>query len=318
MTIWAFAGVDDADVRKLVYESIKTGKSRFGWSQEPKHNLKGEIWTDQHPKQLFLLQVKNGDWIVHVNCPAWGKCVAVKAKGEYGFDEGLQCRWGADFRHFIPVDAESIVEFDRRDQNVLPTVNLNPRQRYHRVYAVDDFIQSIENLQKGSVDLGDEETRELYHLKQKTSPLLSKITALIHDTHRSKNLERFFAKVFRKMPGVVDVNENGFGWGTDYGADLVVTTHSSIANIAFENRIVVQVKSFGGKHYDLSAIEQVKKGIQRYSAAAGMIITTAERTEQLESAIHDASEQIGKPIDLLAGDDVAKFVIEHASDLGID
>lgn len=35
MNVWAFAKVDDDDARKLVYESIKEGKSRFGWSGEP-------------------------------------------------------------------------------------------------------------------------------------------------------------------------------------------------------------------------------------------------------------------------------------------
>ena len=33
MTIWAFNKVEEEAERKLVYQSIKTGKSRFGWSQ---------------------------------------------------------------------------------------------------------------------------------------------------------------------------------------------------------------------------------------------------------------------------------------------
>ena len=49
-----------------------------------------------------------------------------------------------------------------------------------------------------------------------------------------------------------------------------------------------------------------------FNAVAGMIITTARKTEELEDAIHKASEAIDKPIDLLAGDDVAKFVIKYA------
>ncbi len=66
MTIWAFNRADDEDARKQVYQSLLHGKSRFGWSQKKEHNLKlKENWTNWHPKQLFLLQVKPNDWIVH-------------------------------------------------------------------------------------------------------------------------------------------------------------------------------------------------------------------------------------------------------------
>ena len=315
MTVWAFNKVDDNDCRNKIYQSFKNGISRFGWSQNDEHNLKGNQWTDWHSKQLFLLQIKKGDWIVHINTPSYGKCIAGKVKSEYNFDKGLDC-WGIkDFRHSFEIDKETIIEFDRRDKNILPTVNLRPRQRYHRVYAVEDFLQSIENLKNNSVNLQKGESKEVYHLKDKTTHYLKEITSILHNTHKSKNLERFMASVFRKLPNVVDVNENGFGWKTDYGADLIITTKSSIGNLDFENKIVVQIKSFEGKHYDLNAVEQVKTGIEKFNANAGIIITTAEKTEQLEDKIQAISNEIDKPIDLIAGEDVAKFVIKYASDL---
>lgn len=315
MTVFAFTGVTDHEAKKLVYQSIKAGKSRFGWSQKDEHNLKGKVWSEWHSKQLFLLEIKKGDWIVHINTPSWGKCVAIQVSDEYAFDEGLMCEWGTDFRHFIPVDVNTIIEFNRKDKNILPSVNLNPRQRYHRIYAVNDFLQSIDNLKNNTVNLQHGESKEVFHLREKTNKYLKEITSLIHTTHKSKELERFFAKVFKKIPDVVDVIENGFGYGTDYGADLIVTTRSSIGHIDFENKVVVQIKSFGGEHYDLSAVEQVKTGIAKYKASIGMIITTAERTEQLENKIQEVSEQIDCPIYLLAGEDVAKFVLKNASDL---
>jgi hypothetical protein len=316
MTIWAFNKVDEVAERKLVYKSIKSGKSRFGWSQQDEHNLKlKDNWSDWHSKQLFLLQVNPGDWIVHINTPNWGECTAVQVLSKYDFDDGLQCSWGPDFRHFFDVDVNTIIEFDRRDENVLPSVNLNPRQRYHRIYAVDDFLKSIDNLKNNTVSLNDGESKEEYHLKDKTDKYLTEISHLIHEMHKSKNLEHFLAKVFRKIPGVIDVNENGFGWGTDYGADLIVTMSTSLGNLVFENKIIVQIKSFEGTHHDLDAVEQVKTGIEKYAGTAGMIITTAIKSEELESKVQESSEKIGLPIDLLASDDVAKFVIKHAPEL---
>lgn len=316
MTIWAFNKVDDKMERELVYQSIKSGKSRFGWSQQDEHNLMlKDNWTDWHSKQLFLLQVRPGDWIVHINTPQWGKCTAVQVLSEYKFDDGLKCSWGKDFRHYFDVDVNTIVEFDRRDPNILPSVNLNPRQRYHRIYAVDDFLKSIDNLKNKTVSLNDGESKKEYHLKNKTDKYLSEIAFHIHEMHKSKNLERFLSKVFRKIPGVIDVNENGFGWGTDYGADLIVTMSTVLVNLEFENKIIIQIKSFEGNHHDLDAVEQVKTGIEKYAGTAGMIITTGKKTEELESKVQKVSEEIGRPIDLLASDDVAKLVIKHAPEL---
>ncbi len=316
MKIWAFNKADDAEARQLLYQSIKSGKSRFGWSQRDEHNLKiKDNWTDWHSRQLFLLQVNPKDWIVHINTPQWGQCIAAQVASEYNFDDGLQCSWGTDFRHFFEVDVNSVLEFDRRDPNILPSVNLNPRQRYHRIYAVDDFIQSMNNLKNNSVNLENGESKEEYHLKNKMDRYLSEISIHIHKMNKSKNLERFLAKVFRKIPGVIDVNENGFGWGTDYGADLIVTMSTSLGNLEFENKIIVQVKSFEGTHHNLDAVEQIKTGINQYKGTAGMIITTAEKSEELEDKVKECSDEIGVPIDLLAFDDVAKFVIKHAPEL---
>ncbi len=316
MTIWAFNKVEPISDRNLVYQSVKSGKSRFGWSQRDEHNLKlNNNWTDWHSKQLFLLKVKQGDWIVHINTPSWGKCIAVEVLSAYDFDDGLQCSGGPDFRHFFKVDTETVIEFNRKDANVLPSVNLNPRQRYHRIRAADDFHKSIANLKNNAVCLSDGESKEEHHLKDKTSKYLLEMSNLIHKMHKSKNLERFLAKVFRKIPGVIDVDENGFGWGTDYGADLIVTMSTSLGSIEFENKIIVQIKSFEGTHYDLDAVEQVKTGIEKYAGTAGMIITTAKKSEKLANKIQKTSEEVGLPIDLLASDDVAKFVIKHAPEL---
>ncbi|HRZ28183.1 MAG TPA: restriction endonuclease [Spirochaetota bacterium] len=313
MTVWAFNKVDDEKARNLLYQSIKSGKSRFGWSQKDECNLKlKNNWSEWHSRQLFLLEIKPGDWIVHINTPQRGSCIAAKVISDYEFDEGLQCEWGPDFRHCFEIDISSIIEFKRNDPNVLPTVNLNPRSRYQRVYAVEDFLKSIENLKNKTVSLRNGESKHEYHLKNKTDKYLSEITNLVHEMHKSKNLERFLAKVFKKVPGVIDVNENGFGWGTDFGADLIVTMVSVLGNLEFENKIIVQVKSYEDEHHDLEAVQQIKTGIEKYTGTAGLLITTGKKTESLENKLQEVSDELNKPIDLLSGEDVARFIIKHA------
>jgi len=316
MQVWAFNKVPDEYARKLVYESILKGKSRFGWSQEDDHNLKlTDRPTDWDSRQQFLLRVQKEDWIVHINTPEYGQCIAARVISEYEFDEGVQCDWGPDFRHNFSIDVESIVEFDRNDSNVLPSVNLRPIQRQQRIYAVDDFLTSLQNIKNNSVHLAKGQERSEFHLKRKTNQYLAELTKVIQDMHRGKDLEIFLAKVFKRLPGVVEVKENGFGWGTDHGADLIVTTQSSVANLMFENRIVVQIKSYAGDHYDLGAVDQVRAAIEEYGATAGIIVTTAKSTEQLEDRVQEVSYEIDKQISLLAGEDVAKFVLKHAPEL---
>lgn len=310
MAVWAFNKVDDSENRSLVFDSIRKGKSRFGWSQKDEHNLFLEQWSEWHSKQQFLLDIKPEDWIVHINTPTWGQCTAVKVVGSYEFDGGLNSTHGIDFRHAIPVDVETIIVFKRRDDNVLPSVNLRPRSRYHRVYEEQDFHQSIANLQDSKINLG-KDTKGEFYLKEKTETYLAEITSFIQQMNKSKDLEVFLAKVFKKVEGVVNVKENGSGWRSDNGADLIVT----FKNLNIENKVVIQIKSFEGSHYSLEAVSQIENAIDVYGANAGLIITTASTTEALDSAIQTLNEKIDKQIDLMAGEDVARFVLKYAPEM---
>ena len=85
-------------------------------------------------------------------------------------------------------------------------------------------------------------------------------------------------------------------------------------SVAFEKRIVVQIKSYTGEHYDAGAVEQIERAIKEFDAHAGMIITTATRTDELEEKIAEKAQEMGIPIELIAGEDVAKFVLKYDKD----
>jgi len=314
-SIWAFAGVSDPGEQLLIYESLKSGKSRFGWSQEDQHNLRDERGSEWHSKQSFLLRIKPGDWIVHVNCPHYGRCVAVKSAGEYEFDAGLQCEDRTDFRHAIPIDVESLIEFDRNDPNVLPSVNLRPLRRSQRIFAVGDFLLSLDNIRQNRFTEYDEGLKGLAHIRAKMNDeILPRITEIIQQMNRSKEFENFLHKVFGKMPNVLSI-QNGFGWKSDYGADLIVEFQNPIAGVNLRTKLVIQAKSYVGSQYDLNAVDQIKEGIAVFKADGGLLITTAESTEQLEDKVRKTAEEISKTIDVMAGADVARFVLAHAPQL---
>lgn len=310
MQVFAFAKVPDPAARTAVYESISSGKSRFGqWGQSK--SLREE-WIGAH---MQLLSVQAGDWIVHVNCPEYGKCTAVQSIGEYGFDEGIQCTWENDYSNFIPVDPTTRVEFDRRDPNVLPNVNLAPRRRIQRVHQVDDFLASIENLRSNRIREVGNELRGVVHLREKMSgEFLPKVVDQIHQMNRGKEFERFLQLVFESVPNCVSTM-NGFGFGTDFGADLIVEFEVPVIGISAIHKIVVQAKSYEGVHDETKEVDQIIEGIRKYEADGGLLISTGNPSEKLEEYLREKSDEIGKTIDLLAGTDVARFVIRYAPEL---
>ena len=312
--IWAFlapSGKDGA-AKDLLYKSIKEdGKSRFGWSMYDKNNLKGDEWHEWDSGQRFLLEVKEGDWIVHINLPEWGECVAVEVVKPYDFDEGLNCSWREkeehrkDFRHYFEIDKETIIKFKRNNERIIPSVNLKPRYRYHRVKKIAEFNKSIEYLRQNTP------LEKVNHLKNEIQDkILKDISGIIHDMNRGKRLESFLAEVFEKVPGVKHVEKNGNG--KDHGADLIVDMCTELRH---EHLVIVQVKSFEGDHNDTKAVKQVEEGIKHYKGTEGMVITTGDRTQVLEEKRQEVSESINIPIDLYDGTDLAKFVIKHAPEL---
>jgi restriction endonuclease Mrr len=246
--------------------------------------------------------------------PSYGKCVAVKTVGEYAFDEGVQCSWGSDFNNFIPVDPKTIIEFKRNNPNILPSVNLAPRKRAQRVLKVSDFLTSIENLKEGKYNSTKKQDKSIIHLQEKVTKLLPQITGHIQEMNKSKEFERFLHRIFSGMPNTVSI-QNGFGWRTDNGADLLVEFDNPIIGINVTTKLVVQAKSYSGKHFDTNAIDQIVEGIKEYNADAGLLITTANETEVLEEYLRKKTEEIGKTIDVIAGNEVTKFVLRYAPEL---
>ena len=157
-------------------------------------------------------------------------------------------------------------------------------------------------------------------LNREANEILGDFTKSIYRNKPGKRLENFLAEVFRRIPGVTDVDENGAGGGPDYGADLIVKYNlERIKGVELEEQTwVVQVKSYSGEHWDTNAVAQIKTAIEVFNANVGIIITTGERTQALETACDKLSEEMSKKnvsVHLIAGVEVAQFVLRYGLDL---
>jgi hypothetical protein len=279
-----------------------------------------ECWKRGH----FLLDVEKGDWVVHVNVPEWGMCTAGKVIEKYKFDSknnkiGVDdYSDGGDFRHTLGIDVDTLITFDRNNENITPFISrrLKLQGAHWKINDTDEFLKSIENARNNAVSVPENITRGLYYLREDLKTPLSQITEAIQRNHPGKKLEEFIAMIFEKVPNVVEVKQNGSGWGTDYGADIIVTysTGLPINGLQQEAVTVVQVKSFTGIHWSDEAVEQIKTGIDKYEASSGLIISTAEASDDLLKSVEKAQKQIKKPIALMAGEDVAMFVIKYGAE----
>ncbi len=327
MSIWVFNGPSDvtSEVIQLIYKSILDGKSRFGWSfvdEADLNNSRTKPWTEKTEKEKvcwqrtsFLLNIKKGDWVVHINVPEYGKCTAAEVVNEYHFDKnGIACSWGSDFRHALTIDTNSIITFDRNSPNVLPIISakLKLRGRYWRIYLENEFHESIQNLKENKCSETGLNKNLHYFRKDLVNPLKN-ITELIHKNFNRKDLEILVAEVFKNIPNVIDVKENGSGYKSDRGADIIVTYQSGlpIPELSFENTLIVQVKSFAGDHLETNAVNQLKDGITTFNGDAGLLITTGYSTDKLENAINELSEELNKPISILSGGNLAAFILRY-------
>jgi hypothetical protein len=319
-----FAIKGDPDRREILYSTLQAGEARFGWSYVPTADLRalqarlqaGETLSPEerdcyHP---FLLDVKDGDYVVYINVPAWGQCAAARVKGSYYWRFSDK-----DFNHRLAVDPSSVVTFDRNDAVVHPLLSsrLKLQGRYWRIYFENEFNALLEALAKGQSGRVRTPEVNLAFLDSEMQPHLQQITRVIHRTHPRTDLEVLMEQVLRRVPGVREVKRQG-GAG-DHGADLIVIFEAGlpIAGLEQQRTCVVQVKSFEGEHWATRAVDDIRRAFERYPEAdMGLIVSTADvSTQGLGDALEKLRRDTGKQVALLIGPDVATMLLRFGAGL---
>jgi hypothetical protein len=189
--------------------------------------------------------------------------------------------------------------------------------RWWRISLHSEFQALLQSLKEGIRPTPRPHETNLRFLSNEIQPFLSRITERIQHTHPNYDLEVLFAEVFRKVPGVIDVQLQG-GVG-DHGADILVTFEAGlpIPGLANAYTAVVQVKSSVGEHGNLQAVADIRHAFKHYpEASMGLIISTDNTsTTNLDNALDKLQEESGKPVALLIGPDVAAFLLRFGAKL---
>ena len=323
-TIYALKYSENPDRDHITYTSLQNGVGRFGWSGVETANLitlqakidDGDSLTDGEWDcyHKFLLDIQKNDYVVYINIPEWGKCTLARVTGPYFWSDEDD-----DFKHCFHVDPQSIRDFDRNDAIVHPQLSrkLKLRGRWWRIYDLhEEFELLIESLEKG--EDGQPRTMEtsLHWLKKDIQSDLKCITKKIQHAYPGSDLEKPIAEVFRNVPGVKEVKEQG-GAG-EHGADLQVIFEwgEPILGIQEQRTCVVQVKSFKNEMEETKAVDQIRKALDYWDADMGVIVSTASSgSEALDTALDQLRQETGKPVSLLIGEDVAAFLLRFGGQL---
>ena len=190
-----------------------------------------------------------------------------------------------------------------------------------QIDAAQEFEQLLKGWETGTltdVQYSGESDRRF--LSKRLGPLLLQITQVIHETHPNTALEGLVAEVIKRMPSIIKDSVKWQGGAGDYGADIRFEYEEHIPfpelDSAKTRKVVVQVKSFEGEHWDTRAVEDIERALEKYQADSGLIISTADKSsDAFEKKLEELRMDIGKPIGLLIGSDVAKFVLKYGQDL---
>jgi restriction endonuclease Mrr len=344
MTIYIFSA--DSSSKKMT-EARQFGLTKslavFGWGYHDKFdlNLTDDFYDGTHfGKTKFLKGIKKGDTIVYVHYNNskkvednhYGDCTIMKVTGEYSFSKEILEKF-EDFGHAIPVDPESVYSFYRNSPFIHPRLSkaLKPRANYQRFVDnnADNILQeSIKNFkEKNEVNYFDKDIdKGLKNIKDG----FIEVAKAIQTNHPDKKLEDFvnklFSAVYSKKYKEVEIEDNGSGWKTDYGADLIMTYKEEFDKIGLEREIVVvvQVKSYKWSINDDKAIEQCKTAIEKFNADYALIVTTANSSEKFEEKLEKYSSAYGgskkddkslKIISLIDGPMLAKLYLEYMEEL---
>ncbi|MBQ3451924.1 MAG: hypothetical protein IJL14_07455 [Selenomonadaceae bacterium] len=112
----------------------------------------------------------------------------------------------------------------------------------------------------------------------------------------------FLAEVFRKIPGVMNV--------TEIGENFLIVTY-----ILERIKYVEAVEQIWIVQFNNNSVAQLRTAIETYGASIGILLTTAERTQALETACNKLAADMNIPVYLIAGVEVAKFVQHYGLDL---
>jgi len=328
---------NDREIQEQLFNELKQGIARYGWSYEDDADLQlirklksGGNVQSKTPNQeqsyiwkrtSFLLDLEEGDYLVYINLPEYGKCTIAKVLGGgYSFDGGIRCHSEGgmvykDFRHCLPV--QFINTFDRRGSLVHPHLyrRLVLQGNHWQVSAEDEFNDLLKALEEGRKETERTFEITLDQLKNELESPCKEIAKKVLHVFPNKSLEELIEHVLKSIPEVFEDSVKILKGRADKGADLVFEYKNEIVEVV--ERVAVQAKAYEGKMQYKRAVDDIRRAFDSDdSFTQGLIVSTADDvSDEIEAELDRLRNQSGKPIGLLYGAEFARWVMRHGKEL---
>jgi hypothetical protein len=314
-------------VNDIIVPSLDNGDLRQGWAYRDDQNLdvigpivdergRGALNDDQKATwrrvQRFWPQhwepVRVGHRILLPKVPGWGRWRLVEVTGEYRFERHPD---SGDHGHILPVKT-LISEISSTNAAVGAGLQRTMRNQ-GPMWNIDGLAGEVDRLLQasGDVAVADDATVRLKGVLDDT--LAGLINRLRRD-FRSNQLEEPVYRLLRQLFEGATVDRTA-GSG-EHGADFVVREADRFDH---ERTTVIQLKDYEGVLSGARPLEQIREAYHWYGPAAAVIITTAGREASDFGVARDKlSEELGIPVTVVHGQQLARWFLSHLEAVAAD
>ena len=321
---------DVSVVREVILPSLAHGDLRQGWAYRDDQDLniigpivydKGRDALNDHQKatwrrvQRFWPEhwepVQAGDRIILPKVPDWGRWRLVEALGAYLFSRHPKTR---DHGHILKV--KTLVG-DISSTNAAVGAGLQRTMRSQGpMWNVDALGDEVERLlaasAEGDVAVADDASVRLKGVLDDT--LASLIERLRRD-FRSNQLEVPVHRLLVQMFEGAEVQKTA-GAG-EHGADFLIRERDRFDH---ERTTVVQLKDYEHVLSGQRPLDQVREAFQWWApvSAAVVLSTAAQEDPGFAKARDELAEELGIPVSVVLGEQLAGWFLAHLEAVAAD
>jgi hypothetical protein len=309
-----------ANVKQKIFEQLKSGSSRFGWSYDDNLNLeriieseKSGAWESLSAAQKdawyghgFVDRASIGDLLFYPNIPKYGEFCIAEISDRYEFLDAQKGIDG-DFRSSRGCRLITTTPIQKSDAIVPPSIRnkIGLQRRFYGLYVDDEDVTSLlDNLKNQGRATGD---YKLY-LANMTLP---------HYQNLAREWPRFFPKAdlsralesFLKLRGEtgVDLREGP----SESGADLVI----EVSHPFLDRPIVIgiQVGSYEGSVGATTVREKLNQLLNGWSDNSldyGCLVLTGEWTEAAREELRRHNETEKRKVKGIDGEGLARMLLQ--------
>ncbi len=297
-----------------VFDELKAGKARIGWSNDDKLDLRkikhkleagSPLDADEAAAKRclgFLTRVEKGDTLLYPHQPARGQFAGVEVTGDYEYSDKDNAISG-DFRSVRSCTFKTIKTSTSMYDDSVPSQLRYQMQKPGRFYRIYDERPLHEFLdpEAGTIPL-----ERIYKQMRKCLP------DAIRRQYNGKDLSRKFLPVlFERIGYSSDVQEGP----SEAGADLVVSLDSPLLPENREIRIGVQAFAYEGNVATKELqrkLDQLLEGWEQNRLDYGVLLTTGNCGEDGRNLVAAHNEQRpNRPVRLIDGPELAYLFLKY-------